>query len=171
MVENRSLVYGSRIARVMRTMNNVMIGSRPLAYASELGESVRPLVPKFLVKSLYGISWAYVILDTIAKTYSVRDQGREKMAVYAMDLAIWHSLASMALPAFTIHSIVKYSGKVIKKCSDPASKFGKFGPTIIGLCSIPFIIHPLDHVTDFSMNNTLRKFYSHKMPVIPKSHH
>lgn len=171
MEENRFLVYGSRFARAMQGLNNVMIGSRPLAYASELGESVRPLVPRVLVRSFYGISWAYVILDTVAKTYSIRDQGREKMAFYAMDLAIWHSLASMMLPAFTIHSIVKYSGKVINKISNSASKFGRFGPTFLGLASIPFIIHPLDHATDFGMDFTLRRLYSHKMPVIPKSHH
>ena len=171
MEENRILVYGSRLARAMKGLNNLMIAGRPLAYASELGESVRPLVPKLLVKSLYGISWGYIILDTIAKTYSVRDQGREKMSFYATDLFIWHGLASMMLPALTIHSIVKFSGRVIKKFANPISKLGKIVPTIFGLASIPFIIHPLDHATDIGMDLTLRKLYSHKMPVIPKSQH
>ena len=171
MEENRAMVYARLFPKFMLKMNQIMIFSRPLAYASELGESVRPLVPRYLVRSLYGVSWAYVILDTVAKTFSIRDQGREKMAFYATDLAIWHLLASMSLPAITIHSIVNLSKKVIDKFANPASKFGKFGPTILGLSSIPFIIHPLDHATDIAMDYTLRKTYSHKLPVIPKTHH
>lgn len=169
--ENRALVYGSRFARAMRGLNNVMIGGRPLAYASELGESVRPLIPRFIVRALYGVSWAYVMLDTASKTYTVRDYGREKMAYFSADLLLWHSLASMMIPALTIHSIVKYSGKAIKKYGNAASNFGRFGPTVIGLLSIPFIIHPIDHATDIAMNATIRRFYNYKLPVVPKSHH
>jgi hypothetical protein len=35
-------------------------------------------------------------------------------------------------------------------------RFGKFIPSIIGLLSIPLIIHPIDHATDFVMDNTIR---------------
>lgn len=154
----------------MRRLNSVMASSRPLAYASEMGESVRPLVPPFFVRFLYGVSWGYVILDTAVKTYSVKDQGREIMSYYAMDTSIWHTFASMALPAFTIHSIVKYSGKLLKNFVNPLSRFGRFGPTIIGMSSIPFIIHPLDHFTDWAMDNSLRKLYSDKLPKVPGHH-
>jgi fission process protein 1 len=147
-----------------------MAHSRPLAYASEMGESVRPLVPVALVRLLYGVSWGYVILDTSLKTYSVKDQPTNIMTTYAMDTAIWHTFASMALPAFTIHSIVKYSGKILQKFVNPASKIGRFGPTFFGMASIPFIIHPLDHFTDWAMDNSLRKIYGHKMPHVHKHH-
>ena len=34
----------------------------------------------------------------------------------------------------------------------------KYIPTIMGLGSIPLIIHPIDNFTDYLMNNTLRPY-------------
>ena len=164
------MVYSSRFALLMRRLNTVMIYSRPMAYASELGESIRPLVSGNVVKGLYLVSWLYVIIDTFAKSIIVRDQGRKKMLYYAMDTAIWHTFASMALPAFTIHSLVKYSGKISKYCLNPASKLGRYGPTALGALSIPFIIHPLDHFTDWAMDRSLRTLYAHNLPHVEKHH-
>ena len=154
----------------MRRLSIVMAKTRSMAYASELGESTRPIVSPFFVKFLYGVSWAYVFIDTGVKTYSVKDQGREKMAYYALDTSIWHSLASMALPAFTIHTIVHYSSSLLKKFVKPTSRIGRFGPTAIGLASIPFIIHPLDHMTDWAMDRTLRLAYKDKLPIVHNEH-
>jgi fission process protein 1 len=145
-----------------------MASIRPLAYASELGESVRPLVPPILVKILYGVSWGYVFLDTGLKTFSVENQGRSKMIIYGFDTLVWHCLASMLIPAYVIHSLVHYSELVIRKYAAPSTKFGRYGPTIIGLSSIPFIIHPIDHLGDFIMNNTLRRGYN--IPVSSIQH-
>lgn len=38
----------------------------------------------------------------------------------------------------------------------------KYFPTLIGLCSIPFIIHPIDHFVDYFMDNTYRKLFNQK---------
>lgn len=169
--ENRIMAYGSRFGRVMKMMNSIMNTGRPLAYASELGESARPLVPSWVVRSLYGISWGYVIMDTVVKTYSVKDQGKEKMSYYALDQVIWHSFASMMLPSITIHTIVKYSGKMINKMVKPNTFVGRYGATILGLSSIPFIIHPFDRLTDYLMDKSYRKCFSNKLPMITKIEH
>ena len=148
--------------------------SRPLAYSSELGESMRPIVHPNIVRFLYGISWGYVILDTGVKTYSVRDHGNEAMMYCCLDTSIFHTFASMALPALTIHSIVKYSGKFLKKIIGDKSKFSKLLPVCLGLSSIPFIIHPLDHGTEWVMDKTTRRFYINKVPHLKeeqKNHH
>ena len=44
--------------------------------------------------------------------------------------AVFQSLASMALPAFTIHSIVRYSGKAMKNVKN--ARLRTWGP--IGVC-------------------------------------
>ena len=93
--ESRALVYSSRFAAVMRTIPKIMEISRPMAYASELGESFRSVVSPKFVRFMYGISWAYVTVDTVVKTYEVKDHGIEKMAYTFGDTALWHSLASM----------------------------------------------------------------------------
>lgn len=100
----RSLAYAARLATILKRLPALMAYSRPLAYASEVGESFRPLIPPLAVKSLYGLSWAYVIVDTLVKTYEVKDLGREKMMYTFGDTGLWHCIASMALPAFTIRN-------------------------------------------------------------------
>ena len=143
--------------------------SRPLAYASELGESVRPLVSTTLVRMMYAVSWGYVFLDTGVKTYSARNHGREAMMYSCLDTSIFHTFASMALPAFTIHSIVKYSGRLVKKGLGE-SKIGKFLPTVLGIASIPFIIHPLDHFTEWAMDKSIRNLYKKHVPYLSEDH-
>ena len=168
---SRVLVYSNRVALLMKRLSDLLANSRALAYTSEMGESIRPLVTTNFVRFLYGVSWGYVIIDTAVKTYNVKDQGREKMSYCCLDTSIWHTFASMALPAFTIHSIVKYSGKILKSFVKTPNNFTKFLPTFLGIGSIPFIIHPLDHLTDWVMDRTIRITYAHKLPKIHKGAH
>ena len=44
--------------------------------------------------------------------------------------AVFQSVASMGLPAFTIHSIVRYSGKALRNAKNP--RLRSYGP--IGVC-------------------------------------
>jgi fission process protein 1 len=84
-----------------------------------------------------------------------------KMKIKVIDLTIWHTFASMILPAITIHTIVNTSTKGLKlltKSTVLPNKL-KILPTVIGLCSIPLIIHPLDHITDYAMDSSVRKLY------------
>jgi fission process protein 1 len=166
--QGRPIVYASRFAAVMRSLSGMTRASRPLAYASEVGESFRPIFPQWLVRALYGVSWGYVFLDTGVKTYEAKDHGKEAMMYTAGDLMAWHTIASMALPAFSIHTLVKYSGLLIKKTT-LSGPLRKYAPTVIGLGAIPFIIHPLDHLTDFLFDNSIRKLYKHKL--VPMENH
>jgi len=90
------------------------------------------------------------------------------MSLTFFDTFTWHILASMVLPAFTIHAIVENSKKLFLKANIQKTSIKKYGPTFIGLCSIPFIIHPLDHFSDYIMNNTIRKIYCDKLPNLSK---
>lgn len=159
--EARPLAYTSRVAAIMKTISQ-FTKIRPMAYASEVGESFRPLFPLWTVRTLYGVSWAYVILDTAVKTYEAKDLGKESMMYTAVDMSIFHSVASMALPAFTIHTIVHQSSKIIQK-TRAVEKLKRFGPVGLGLASIPFIIQPIDHGVEWIMDNTIRKYYGNKI--------
>ncbi len=46
--------------------------------------------------------------------------------------AVFQSIASMGLPAFTIHSIVRYSGKALKDAKNITIR--TYGPIGVGLC-------------------------------------
>jgi len=51
--------------------------------------------------------------------------------------AVFQSIASMGLPAFTIHSIVKYSGKALKDAKNKSIR--TYGPIGLGLAAVPFL--------------------------------
>ncbi|RVX68577.1 hypothetical protein B0A52_07004 [Exophiala mesophila] len=56
--------------------------------------------------------------------------------------AVFQSLASMGLPAFTIHSIVKYSGKALKTASNTTLR--TWGPIGLGLAAVPALPYIFD---------------------------
>ena len=65
--------------------------------------------------------------------------------------AVFQSIASMALPAFTIHSIVRYSAPLFAKAK--STRIRAAGPTVAGLMfvpALPFLFdEPVEHVVDF----------------------
>ncbi|KAK7518358.1 mitochondrial 18 KDa protein-domain-containing protein [Phyllosticta citriasiana] len=56
--------------------------------------------------------------------------------------AIFQGLASMGLPAFTIHSVVKYSGRAMKGVKNV--KLRTWGPIGLGLAVVPFLPYIFD---------------------------
>ena len=164
---NRAAV-GSRYTAVL--LRNAKRFIRPLAYASEVGESLRPLVSPIVVNSLYGVSIAYIGGDIGYQCYKSRDHGTKYISYLAFDQTLWHGAASLVLPAVTIHTVVKYTQKYITPSVMKRNvKIGRFTPLIAGLGSIPFIVSPIDHSTDFVMNNTFRKYWYGNIIEIP--HH
>lgn len=154
--------------------NKFIHALRPAAYASEVGESTKSLVPRWAYKSLYGVSGLYIILDTNVQVYKL-SENEEVIDYYggehAMDsilvkkggdTLLWHSLASFALPGLTIHQIVHFS-RLARPYLNPVTvpnSFIRMYPPILGLMAIPFIIHPIDHFVDWFLDNTVRSLYS-----------
>lgn len=105
--------------------------------------------------------------------------GMRSAAVMAGDTLLWQMFASVVIPGFTINRQVDHSyftqiqilitnfilscricwltGKAFKmsKIKGPVAKWT---PTLIGLISIPFIIHPIDHAVDQVMDVSYRKY-------------
>lgn len=173
----------SRFVSYFRFAPRLMKAIRPLAYASEVGESFRHITPQF-IKASYGLSFLYVFMDIGVKTgevYLDKDLPEEKkkitMFCTAFDKSLFHLSASIAVPAILIHQTVKRSGQGLNfvkdnqkfntylKSSNSTRTLGllhhhrlKFVPVVLGLCTIPFIIGPIDHGTDWVLDNTTRKY-------------
>lgn len=138
---------------------------RYLGYANEVGEAFRSLVKKVVVHATYGVAVGYVLADTADKATKRHklpesEGGGTRGALIASgDTLIWQMLASVIVPGFTINRICWGSSKILKatklKGAHPAVKFI---PTIVGLASIPLIIHPIDSAIDTLMDNTYRKY-------------
>merc|ERR1719493_262691 len=88
-------------ALMARKSNMIMAKLRPMAYASEFGESFRPFVNKKVVNTMYGLSFAYVFADVGFTCYRIRDKPQDVVMYTALDQSLWHGMASLAMPAIT----------------------------------------------------------------------
>ncbi|RDL39834.1 uncharacterized protein BP5553_04174 [Venustampulla echinocandica] len=174
----RYAAYASRIRTAL------ISAQRYVAYTSDIGESFRPIAHPNLVRTAYGISWAYLAGDVAHEGYKAYcnnqrilhpELPREADAKHYNDAmldpssasldaqiaaapkkvaplddwrtvmaqrAVFQSLASMGLPAFTIHSIVRYSGRALKNVK--SSKIRGYGPIGLGLAIVPALPYIFD---------------------------
>lgn len=155
----RAFAYARPTFPILQSMAAV----RPLAYASEVGESMKSVVHPYVYRTFWGMSIAYVFADTAVQVRNLSEcQGvtRKDLIVKTADTAMWHSLASLIVPGVTIHTIVKLANKCISYAPSYVPRTGvTLFPPLLGLASIPFIIHPIDHATDRVMDNTFRKLW------------
>ncbi|KAG7007865.1 hypothetical protein G7Y79_00008g025030 [Physcia stellaris] len=163
----RYAAYATRLRTILLSAH------RYVAYTSDIGESFRPIAHPYLIKSAYGISWAYLIGDVGHEGYKAylrnqrtrhpssiryrfnfggpREKNSNELVGWAsghvpmiedyrsvmLQRAIFQGLASMGLPAFTIHSIVRYSGRALKDAKN--MRIRTFGPIGLGLAAVPFL--------------------------------
>jgi mitochondrial fission process protein 1 len=147
----RYAAYASRVRTIM------LSAQRYIAYTSDIGESFRPVAHPYMVRAAYGISWLYLGGDVAHEGYKAYlrnqrvlhpeanaegvvpvagkvpaiDDYRARMA----ERAVFQSVASMGLPAFTIHSIVRYSGQAMKNVKNVRVR--TWGPIGLGLAAVP----------------------------------
>ncbi|ORX94044.1 hypothetical protein K493DRAFT_315674 [Basidiobolus meristosporus CBS 931.73] len=156
----RYLGYAARL----RTLATA--GSRYLAYTSDVGEAFRPLVNPVLVRSCYGISWLYIGFDVFYEGYKAKLAGSDNTSVglTLVKRSVFQSIASMALPAFTIHSVVKYASGMAKNIKN--QKLRVWTPTALGLAVVPFLPYLFDHAVekavDFVFEEAEKKVTGHQ---------
>ncbi|KAJ7286940.1 mitochondrial 18 KDa protein-domain-containing protein [Mycena rebaudengoi] len=137
-----------------------VFSSRYVAYTSDVDEAFRPVVPPWAVSAAYGVSWLHLGGD-VAYAFKAHRQGPTpteaayfsepaRISLAAVPRATFQSIASMTLPAFTIHTAVRQAEKAFDKSSNLRLKTR--GPTGRGLTIVPLLPylfdHPLEHVTD-----------------------
>lgn len=99
------------------------------------------------------MSWAYLVGDVGFNTYKEQQRGPStfeaahmteptRLGLVTVKRAVFQGLASMALPAFTIHSAVKYAGRQFATAKSPVLK--RWGPTAVGIGIVPFLPYLFD---------------------------
>jgi len=146
--ELRYLAYGARLRTALRA------GTRYIAYTSDVGEAFRPVVSPRVVTAAYGISWLYLAGDVTYEAYKAHRNGPSpleaahfseptRVGMVAVKRAAFQSIASMALPAFTIHTAVAQARRAFSSVKNPRIK--TWGPTITGLAIVPVLPYLFDH--------------------------
>ena len=124
-------------------------GVRLLGYANECGEAFRPLVPQAAVSATYAVAFTYVAADASWRARTLPSSSRLGALAEAADTLVWQTLASVAIPGFTINRIVWASQRI----TTPPSVWA---PTVCGLAAIPLIVDPIDHGVDVFMERVYR---------------
>uniref|UniRef100_A0A8C4UF06 Mitochondrial fission process protein 1 n=1 Tax=Falco tinnunculus TaxID=100819 RepID=A0A8C4UF06_FALTI len=144
---------------------HLQLPPRQEGYANEVGESFRPLVPLQVVWASYGVATAYVTADAIDKgqkaaTAHAQDPARAtRVGVAVVDTFVWQSLASVAIPGFTINRLCAASLALLGTLTRWPLPVRRWTTTALGLGAIPLIITPIDRTVDFLMDSSLRKLY------------
>ncbi|EJF62890.1 mitochondrial 18 KDa protein-domain-containing protein [Dichomitus squalens] len=155
----RYMAYGARLRTALRA------GHRYIAYTSDVGEAFRPVVHPAVVTAAYGISWIYLASDVGYETYKAHRRGPTaleaahfsepaRLGFIAAKRSVFQSIASMALPAFTIHTAVKQAKKAFANVQNPRVR--TWGPTATGLAIVPVLPYlfdkPVEHATDIAFD-------------------
>jgi len=72
--------------------------------------------------------------------------------------AVFQIIASMGLPAFTIHSVVKYSGRALKGAT--SSVVRTWGPIGLGLSIVPFLPYVFDKPVEHTVQWTFHRAFA-----------
>lgn len=174
----RYAAYANRFRTILQASH------RYIAYTSDIGESFRPVAHPYLVKFGYGISWAYLIGDVSYESWKakLRQEGKYRPGLKPWDptplanpaaqiqyndldwkvlgvkRALFQSIASMGLPAFTIHSTVRYSSILFKNSRNKNLK--TYGPVGLGLAIVPFLPYVFDKPVEEAMDYIFDKSFS-----------
>lgn len=183
-------------AYAARARTILMSAHRYVAYTSDIGESFRPIAHPWLVRSAYGISWAYIAGDvgyegykaywrnqtTLNPQLALSDKKAKVTGLQTVEpvvdsqpgtvpplenwktvmaqRAIFQSVASMGLPAFTIHSVVRYSGRALKDAKNKTIR--TWGPIGLGLAVVPFLPtffdEPVENAVEWAFHKGFETF-------------
>jgi fission process protein 1 len=152
--------YGARIGRLLGTAASS--GSRYLAYTSDVGEALRPVMDRRYVQAGYLVSWLYVVGDVSLTTKRAYDAKRDYIRAGA-HAAVFQVLGSMVAPALIIHTTVHQTERLLHYLKRPM----RFGPTAAGLSVVPFLPIIADRPIEAVVDYTFDKFW----PSKDSSHH
>ncbi|XP_023793663.1 SEC14-like protein 2 [Cyanistes caeruleus] len=96
-------------------------------------------------------------------------QDPTRVGVAVVDTFVWQSLASVAIPGFTINRLCAASLALLGSLTRWPLPVRRWTTTALGLAAIPLIITPIDRTVDFLMDSSLRKLY--RTPGEPPTSH
>jgi fission process protein 1 len=133
---------------------------RYLAFTSDFGEALRPVVRSSIVTGTYAIALGYCVVDVAFEAHKLRERGYKteknipmSMTQCIVERSAFQAVASLAVPAFIIHSSVSVGRKLFARIG----RFQKWGPSLLGLSIIPllplYLDEPVEHGVEAFFEN------------------
>jgi mitochondrial fission process protein 1 len=128
---------------------------RYLAFTSDVGEALRPVLRNTIVTATYGVAAAYCVADVAYETYKVKQTGKNPQnhpctpVQMLVERATFQLVASLIVPAVIIHSAVDMAKMATRKMG----RFQRWGPSVFGLAIIPllpmYLDEPAEHAVEY----------------------
>ena len=147
---------GARTAAAKGAAAKAAVGdaARYVAYSSDVGESMRPVLRPWMVNATYGIAVGYVLYDAGSDVKRKMDAGHPTEVLLATGTykLVFHGLVSLAMPAVIIHSAVHQAHDLFaREAFSKMPRVVKWGPSAVGLGLIPLmplLDPPAEHVLE-----------------------
>lgn len=137
-----------------------MYGAEPSSATSALDPkdqgSPRPEDKRTEEEKLKGVAKAFVTPEAM-HTDTGKVHPLDDYRTVMVQRGIFQSVASMGLPAFTIHSIVRYSGRALKDVKNV--RIRTWGPIGLGLAAVPALPYMFDEPVEKVVEWTFEKGY------------
>lgn len=140
------------VRRIRDDVNTTGIAMRYLALAGACARAVkylrvffRPLANPYVVRASFMVTWSFILGDVGYQAHHMHEHcGISGTPLYlaALKRFTFHSIASVALPAYTIPAIVGTARKILSANKSFASRHPlvqKLAPPLFGVCSLPLI--------------------------------
>ena len=130
---------------------------RLTAFTSEVGESLRPVIPGWQVACAYGVSWLYVFIDVAvrgAEQWASAPGDPARLTRLVAYSSIFHTVATMLIPAVLIHAAVHGVQHLVRRYAVRRGLLALFAtwlPTFVGIALIPAMLlfdHPVEMLLD-----------------------
>ncbi|GAX79359.1 hypothetical protein CEUSTIGMA_g6801.t1 [Chlamydomonas eustigma] len=146
-------------------------GFRYLAFTSDFGEALRPVIASRLVTASYAVSIGYCFADVGWEAYKHHQRGYMtepthhkpfsqpmSMTQLVVERSTFQALASVAVPFAIIHTTVDATKHLIKAAGASKGALGRWGPSIAGLAIIPALPMCLDEVVEGGVESMFERY-------------
>lgn len=142
----RFIAYAATLGRLklvlLKAKASVAESVRYVAYSSDIGESMRPVLRPWMVNATYGLAIAYVCGDAAMEVQRKQKLNLDNQVLIgtAAHKLVFHAAVSLILPAVIIHTAVHRSHSLLNApMFETMPRLHRYGPTLVGLSIIPFL--------------------------------
>mmetsp|Transcript_29595 Transcript_29595/g.86326 ORF Transcript_29595/g.86326 Transcript_29595/m.86326 type:complete len:225 (-) Transcript_29595:179-853(-) len=151
----RFLAYLARVKVI--AVRAIKAKIRYMAYSSDLGESLRPVLRPWMVNMFYAVSFGYVGFDVAYTGYLEQQRGSsdELVARQTLEAFVFQGVASLALPSLIIHTAVHQTHSLLKRTPRVPGLIMTWGPSVVGLSLVPLlplIDPPIEQATEYAFD-------------------
>jgi len=147
--------YTAYVARLKALfVKSVIKAKRYVAYSSDVGETLRPVLSPAMVQATYAIAGAYILGDCFYLSYKEwqHDHNVQEARLTLAHGLVFQGLASLIIPMYSIHWVVHQAQLRFAELG----RFQRWGPSVVGFAVIPFlplIDEPIEHAIDMAFDS------------------